>query len=662
MDKIDVLKQYFGHTSFRSGQNEIIDNILSGRDVLGIMPTGAGKSVCYQVPAMLLDGITIVISPLISLMKDQVGALVQSGVPAAFINSSLTYPQYLEVFRRAERGAYRIIYVAPERLVTEEFISFAERNKIAMVTVDEAHCVSQWGQDFRPSYLRITEFIARLSYRPIVSAFTATATDEVKADIEKILGLKNPFAITTGFDRENLYFEVRRPTKKLDALIEILNENKDKCCIVYCSTRRNVEGVCDELNERGFSAARYHAGLSDEERRINQDDFLYDRKSIMVATNAFGMGIDKSNVSLVVHFNMPKNIESYYQEAGRAGRDGEPAACILLYSGQDYNTNKFLIENSGEENEQLDPRLKAELRRRDLDRLNLMTFYSTTNDCLRGYILKYFGEKPPVFCGHCSNCLMGFENADITTEAQKIISCVCRVYNKSGRYIGKALTADILHGSKSDKVTRMGYDTLTTYGIMSDTPMHRIRTIMDFLVEKNYLAVSLGEYPVLTVTPLGAAAVRDRQKIEMKLPKEKKANPRKDKKYTVSVDMDTDAALLDLLKELRKKIAAEENVPAYIIFTDASLRDMCKKLPANRSEFLEVSGVGRKKCELYGEAFLKAIKDYSEKARGKKPWSEAEDERLRNDYKNGLSVMSMSREHGRTPDEIRIRLKALSIV
>lgn len=658
MDKIEVLKQYFGHTEFRSGQSEIIDNILSGRDVLGIMPTGAGKSVCYQVPAMLLDGITIVISPLISLMKDQVEALVQSGVPAAFINSSLTYSQYLEVFRRASNGAYKIIYIAPERLVTDEFIAFAERSRIAMVTVDEAHCVSQWGQDFRPSYLKITEFISRLSYRPIVSAFTATATAEVRADIAAILRLNDPFVITTGFDRQNLYFEVRRPAKKLEALINILNENKDKCCIVYCLTRKNVEAVCQELEDRGFAATRYHAGLSDAERHTNQDDFIYDRKNIMVATNAFGMGIDKSNVSLVVHYNMPKNLEGYYQEAGRAGRDGEPASCILLYSGQDVVTNKFLIENSGEDNEELDPKLRSELKKRDLDRLSQMTFYSTTTDCLRGFILKYFGERPQHFCGHCSNCCTSFETADITIEAQKIISCVYRVYNLNGRSVGKSTIADILHGSKSEKLARMGYDKLTTYGIMADVPMHRIRAIIDFLVEKNYLGVTSGEYPVLTANANTAAVIKEKLKIEMKLPKERKAAVPKEKEAVAPVDSE----LLDSLKALRKKLADREGVPAYIIFTDASLRDMCRKLPKDEDEFLGISGVGRKKCELYGKAFLEVINEYAQKAKEEHRWTEKEDEKLRRDYKSGLSIMSMSEAHGRSPDDIRVRLGKLGLI
>ncbi len=654
MNKNEILRQYFGHEDFREGQSEIIDNILNGRDILGIMPTGAGKSICYQVPALMLEGITLVISPLISLMKDQVGALVQSGVPAAFINSSLTYNQQLEVFRRAGNGAYKIIYVAPERLAADEFVSFAESVKISMLTVDEAHCVSQWGQDFRPSYLKITGFTDRLSYRPVISAFTATATAEVKKDIAVILRLKNPFVITTGFDRKNLYFEVRRPARKLDELIDILNENRGKCCIVYCATRKNVEIVYEELVKRGFSAARYHAGLSDKERHENQDDFIYDRKTVMAATNAFGMGIDKSNVSLVVHYNMPKNLESYYQEAGRAGRDGEPASCILLYSGQDVVTNRFLIENSGEYNEELTEEVRRALIKKDMERLKEMTFYSTTTDCLRGFILKYFGEKPASFCGYCSNCLTNFETVDITVDAQKITSCIYRIRNMN-RSAGKTLLTDILHGSKSEKITRMGYDKLTTYGVMSDKSVHMIRSEIDFLIEKGFLAVTEGDYPVVAVTGTTSEIIRGNVSLEMKLPKEKKAAAAKENVSGKPVNTE----LLEKLKKLRRELAAKEGVPAYIIFTDASLMDMCRRLPVNEEEFLSVSGVGRKKCELYGMAFLEAIKKYASEKSG---WTEEEDNVLRRNYDDGQSVISMSLAHRRTPDEIRVRLKQLKLI
>ena len=418
MDKYGVLKEYFGHDSFRNGQEDIIDNILAGRDTLGIMPTGAGKSVCYQVPALMLDGITVVVSPLISLMKDQVNALVSAGISAACINSSLTKEEYAEVFRGAFRGAYKIIYAAPERLDTEYFLRLASQVRISMVTVDEAHCVSQWGQDFRPSYLRIIEFIEKLPTRPIVSAFTATATADVRDDIIKILRLNDPFTVTTGFDRKNLSFAVMQPTGKYEALKSLLSGYKERSGIVYCLSRRNVEDVCERLCRDGFSATRYHAGLTDEERQRNQDDFIYDRKQIMVATNAFGMGIDKSDVRFVIHYNMPKNIESYYQEAGRAGRDGEPAECTLLYSGKDVSTNSFMIDKSYEENEELPQSQRDMIYERDKQRLRAMTFYSTTTGCLREYILRYFGETAPNYCGNCSSCLNGFETVDISIDAQ----------------------------------------------------------------------------------------------------------------------------------------------------------------------------------------------------------------------------------------------------
>lgn len=606
MDKYEILKQYFGHSEFRKGQEGLIDSILSGRDVLGIMPTGAGKSLCYQVPAMLMEGITIVVSPLISLMNDQVSALVQAGVPAAYINSSLSFQQYLEVFRRARNNAYKIIYAAPERLLTDEFLAFAESRTISMITVDEAHCVSQWGQDFRPSYLKIAEFIEMLSYRPVVSAFTATATARVKEDIENILGLKEPYSITTGFDRENLYFEVRNPDDKLDELVSILSRHKDGCAIVYCGTRKNVDTVADFLNAKGFSAAGYHAGMSDEERRRAQEDFIYDRVDVMVATNAFGMGIDKSNVYLVVHYNMPKDMESYYQEAGRAGRDGEPARCILLYSKRDVNLNRFMIEKSLDENPDLTAEMRASLLKRDMDRLRDMTFYCGTTDCLRGYILKYFGEKPPVYCGHCSNCCTSFETADVTVEAKKVISCVYRVYNMNGRRVGKSTIADILHGSAAEKMKTGGYDKLTTYGIMSDVPMHRIRVIMDHLIEKGYLSVIDGEYPVVTATEKTASVIKDGVTVEMKLPRDKKRAEPKSVREAVPVDNE----LYAKLKELRKALASKARVPAYVIFTDASLRDMCRKLPKTRQEFLGVSGVGASKAEKYGEKFIKVISEF----------------------------------------------------
>lgn len=683
MDKDFILKKYFGHAGFRAGQSDLIDSILAKRDVLGIMPTGAGKSICYQVPTLMFEGITLVISPLISLMKDQVNALVQSGVKAAYLNSSLTADQYGEVLRRAREGLYKIIYVAPERLVVDEFIRFAEQTKISMVTVDEAHCVSQWGQDFRPNYLKIVEFVERLSYRPVVSAFTATATKEVREDIVCILRLNDPLVITTGFDRGNLYFEVQKPENKFSALLKILRQNKDKNGIIYCATRNGVETVCRDLNRHGFTATRYHAGLSDSERHANQDDFLYDRKPIMVATNAFGMGIDKSNVSFVVHYNMPKNLESYYQEAGRSGRDGEPADCILLYSGQDVRTNQFLIDHA-EDNPDLPAEMRKEVKERDRERLKIMTFYCATNDCLRQYILRYFGEPSSNFCGNCSNCNTHFETVDITVEAQKIISCVYRIAQQH-RSFGKNMIADILRGSQNEKIKRFQLDLIPTHGLMADTPVNRIRSILDYLIEKGYLLQTPDEYPVVKLTEQSAEIIRDKKQIFMKLPKE--TLPEKPEK--VRAYQQVDSGLMAALKHLRKQFAADAHVPAFVIFSDATLRDMCQKLPQTKAEFLEVSGVGNTKKDKYGEKFTGLIKAYlvdhptihgtkdaPEIGKGISyrervinsglhsaydPWTTEEDSQLEEEVRKGLSLKEISDIHQRTKGAITSRLKKIGL-
>ncbi len=603
--KHDILKQYFGHANFRQGQAELIDSVLNGRDVFGIMPTGAGKSICYQVPALLMEGITLVVSPLISLMKDQVNALVQSGIKAAYINSSLTAGQYGKVLSNARQGAYKIMYVAPERLLTEDFLQLASESLISMVTVDEAHCVSQWGQDFRPSYLKILEFVDRLSVRPVISAFTATATAEVREDIIAILRLRDPFVITTGFDRKNLSFAVLAPGSKGPALLEIVKRNRDKSGIIYCSTRKAVEAVCSELNRKGFSATQYHAGLDNDERHANQDDFLYDRKTLMVATNAFGMGIDKSNVSFVVHYNMPKNLESYYQEAGRAGRDGESAECVLLYSGQDVRTNQFLIEANRDTDGDMPPEQQKALIQKDKDRLKAMTFYCATTDCLRAYILRYFGESSPNFCGNCSNCNTKFETTDITVEAQKILSCVIRIAQRNKSF-GKTMIADILHGTKNERIQRTGMEDLPTFGILSEISLHRIRTLLDFLILNGYLALSTGEYPVVKPTDLCGEILRGKKTLEMKLPKEERVvRPGKGKP-----ELANDTDLLPELKELRKRLASAARVPAFVIFSDATLHDMCAKLPQTEEEFLGVSGVGVAKAKKFCIPFTTLIREY----------------------------------------------------
>lgn len=404
MEKLAALKMYFGHDAFRPGQEPLIDALLQGRDALGVMPTGAGKSMCYQIPALMLEGTALVVSPLISLMKDQVAALIANGVRAAYLNSSLTPGQMERALENARQGLYKIIYVAPERLETSGFLRFAQQAKISLIAVDEAHCVSQWGQDFRPNYLKIADFVAALPTRPPVGAFTATATLRVREDIHRLLRLENPQVSVTGFDRPNLYFEVLRPKKRFQTLVELLQERPFDSGVIYCSTRKNVEDVCEKLLAAGFAASRYHAGLTDEERQRNQEDFQYDRARIMVATNAFGMGIDKSNVRYVIHYNMPKSMEAYYQEAGRAGRDGEDAECILLYNGQDIITAKYLI-NNGESNPDLTPQQQAAIRAQDMRRLQQMIDYATGEGCLRGAILRYFGEKALARCDHCSGCL-----------------------------------------------------------------------------------------------------------------------------------------------------------------------------------------------------------------------------------------------------------------
>ena len=510
-----ILKKVFGYDSFRPGQEEIVSRLLAGQDVLAVMPTGAGKSICYQVPALLLPGITIVVSPLVSLMKDQVGALVQAGVAAAFLNNSLTDNQKALMLHRAREGWYKIIYVAPERLEMPGFQRFAQEREISMVTVDEAHCISQWGQDFRPSYLRIKAFVDSLPSRPVVGAFTATATAHVRDDIREQLALQKPYEVTTSFDRPNLYFETRRalPSQKPKELLDLVLKEGDNAGIVYCSTTKQVDETARLLQSRGIRAAAYHAKLDADTRRKNQDDFLYDRVQIMVATNAFGMGIDKPNVRFVIHYNMPKDVESYYQEAGRAGRDGEPAECILYYAPIDNRTNRFLIEN-GEENEELDAITKQIVMERDWERLRQMTFYCYTKECLRHYILNYFGEQTSGYCGNCLNCLTEFETVDATMEAKAIIQCIRDCY----RDFGLSTIVDILKGSKSQKVLSRHLDENSQYGALASESIAKIRQIMNEMLVYGYLEMTDDEYPVLSVADI--TKIDDNWKFEIKIPKE----------------------------------------------------------------------------------------------------------------------------------------------
>ena len=597
MTKEEALKTYFGYDAFRGGQEPVIDTLLSGRDALAIMPTGAGKSVCYQVPALLLPGITLVISPLVSLMRDQVTQLVQMGVPAAFLNSSLTFRQYLLALSRAKEGRYKIIYVAPERLETEGFLDFACHADISLVAVDEAHCISQWGQDFRPSYLHIPAFLEKLGRRPPLGAFTATATPEVREDIEKLLGLRDPLRVTTGFDRKNLYFEVQEPADKRSALLELVRSRPDKCGIVYCSTRKTVEEVCGLLQEAGVSATRYHAGLEPEERQRNQEDFLYDRARVMVATNAFGMGIDKSDVRYVIHYNMPKDIESYYQEAGRAGRDGLPSSCILLYSGRDVRTAQFLIEH-GESREELDAETAERLRERDMLRLRKMVGYCRTRRCLRQYILQYFGETAPDTCDTCWNCLHNFEEVDIGREARAILRCVM----ETGQHFGVSVIAETLCGAESDKVRKYHMDEEATYGLLRDMTQKEVRDRVRFLIDEGVLALSPGPYPVVLLGERAEDAVLGG--LYMRTVKEERPSVRR----PVPEELDgAQAELFGRLRALRARLARRQGVPAYAVFSDKTLRELAVVRPRTLEELKSVSGIGDAKARKYGKQVLEEI-------------------------------------------------------
>ena len=620
---LDILRDTFGYQSFRPHQAEIVDAALTGRDVLAVMPTSAGKSICYQVPALALaartGGITLVVSPLISLMADQVGALRQAGVAASFLNSTLGVRERADVLYGMASGALSLVYVAPERLDDPAFVETAAARGVALLAVDEAHCISQWGNDFRPSYQRIIEFLEALPARPPVMALTATATRAVRKDIVSALGLRDPFTVIASFDRPNLSFAVSRPrggAEKDRMLVGFVRERAERSGIVYCSSRRSVEEVCELLRDEGLPATRYHAGLPAEERRRNQEDFLFDRSRVMVATNAFGMGIDKSNVSYVVHYNLPLSLENYYQEAGRAGRDGTKADCLLLYSPGDVHTAEFLLSRS-EPREGLTAEQRELLAERDSERLRQMVFYATTTECLRAHILRYFGEEAPAYCGNCGNCLTDFEEVDATTDSLKVVSCVARIAQR-GRAVGASMIVDVLRGSRGEKVLRRGFDRLSTYGIMADVPAARVRAILDELVFLGVLARTGGDYPTITLTPASGAFLRREApwdgaftlKVAKGAPHRGRV-PAPPAKTRAATDVsELDAAGQELyarLSELRGNLAHEQNVPSYFIFSNATLVDMCAKRPKTSDELLAVSGVGAKKAERYGDLFLSAL-------------------------------------------------------
>ena len=602
----EALKAVFGYDSFRQGQESVINAVLDGRDILAVMPTGAGKSLCYQVPAMLLSGITLVISPLISLMQDQVKALNEAGVDAAFINSSLSEKEMHDTFKNASKGQYKIIYVAPERLMSEGFVRLAKGVEISMITVDEAHCISQWGQDFRPSYMDIAEFVNVLDKRPIISAFTATATQNVREDIICSLGLINPYFLVTGFDRENLFFQVDKPQSKDRFILDYLDRHKGESGIIYCATRKNVDSLYTLLKKRNISVAKYHAGMSIEERKQMQDDFVFDYTSIVIATNAFGMGIDKSNVRFVIHYNMPSSMENYYQEAGRAGRDGLNSECILLFSPQDIIINRFLLEHK--DFSEIDPTDAMTIRERDIKRLQIMEGYCYTTECLRNHILKYFGENPKKPCDDCGNCLRQFETLDMTDEAKKIINCI---YESRGRY-GKNIIMDTVLGAKTARLEEIGASKYKSYGVLESSNKTLLRRLIEELLLEGY--IQTGEYQVLKLGDISKLKLKD-TKVLVKITDEDKVTNRKlkPKKNTKGMDSLTSSGfkLFDKLKELRLEIAREEKMPPYIVFNDKTLIDMCAKMPTTKSDMLNVSGVGENKYGKYGERFIAVIKEYA---------------------------------------------------
>ena len=615
--KHELLSRYFGYSEFRGGQEALIDAQLAGRDAFGIMPTGGGKSICYQLPALMLPGVSLVISPLISLMQDQVLALKSAGVPAAYINSSLSMEQQRLVFQNLRRGRYKIVYVAPERLQAEGFASLARELDISLVAVDEAHCISQWGQDFRPSYLKIPEFLQSLPRRPVLSAFTATATPLVQQDIVRLLGLRSPLKIVTGFDRPNLRFEVRCPESKRAELLTLLALRKGQSGIVYCSTRKEVERICELLESKRFAATRYHAGLPDRERQQNQEDFLFDRKTVMVATNAFGMGIDKSNVSYVIHYNMPQSLEAYYQEAGRAGRDGEKAQCILLFGKKDILTAKFFIQKSYEESE-LPEEERERVREQDLRRLYKMIDYCQTSGCLRQFILNYFGQPQNGPCGNCGNCAPirkketgkkpeapartgRMVTKDITREAQMVLSCVHRIKDALGHNGTVTMTVRVLRGMRDKRLLELDLDRLSTYGLMASYSRTEIRAIIARLKASGLLDCEKNE--IISLTPAASGVLFRGKPVMITLDEAEMGE-----KFPRSGTVETDSRLLMALKALRSRLAKEEKVPAYVIFSNATLEDMAGKAPKTMEQFLEVSGVGEVKARRYGKAFLDEIK------------------------------------------------------
>lgn len=577
------LQKYYGYAQFRKGQEQIIANIMDHRDTLGIMPTGGGKSICYQIPALLFEGTSIVVSPLISLMKDQIDTLTSIGIPATYINSSLTTKEVNERLQNVRNGDYKLLYVAPERFEAPSFSALLQTLPISLFAIDEAHCISQWGHDFRPSYRTIAQVIERLPSRPIIAAFTATATPEVVDDIRVLLHIESdPFI--TGFSRDNLTFTVLRGENKRDYILQYLESHPQEAGIIYAATRKEVDQLYEFIKKKKISVGKYHAGMGEEQRSLNQERFLYDEIRVMIATNAFGMGIDKSNVRFVIHHNLPKNMEAYYQEAGRAGRDGDPSNCILLFHAQDILTQKFLIEQSVS-----DPERKLHEYRK----LQLMSDYCHTQQCLNKAILHYFGEVDVDDCGRCNNCTVQTERIDISLDAQKIFSCIVRMQE---RY-GVSLIAKVLKGSKDKKVLQFSFHKLSTYGLMKDYVEKEIADLIHWLVAEEYLTLTEGQYPVVKLRPRAKDVLVGREYVF------RKVQPRPQEKVQ-------DDGLFQHLRQLRKQLSEQEKVPPYIIFADSTLKEMALYQPTDRQAMLKIKGVGETKYERYGEQFRRSIIEY----------------------------------------------------